>query len=320
MRIPGVKMAKQFSRWARSRILGGALILGYHRITTVPHDQYEICVSPKHFAQQMDVLSKYANVISLSKLVRCLKEGTLPLRSVAVTFDDGYADNLYEAKPVLENFRTPATFFVCTEYLGTQFWWDQISWWIKSPASLPEHLKLDLSPEPFEWNSAGSNRSELIKSLHLRLFSLQADERNAALTKIHAWSSASSFDASNQRVLTSDELLQLAASERIEIGSHTRTHAVLPKLPIEKQSDEIGMSRKQLSEMLGRQIDGFSYPNGALSDQTLKLVQELGYSYACMSDSGLARDADVIYQLPRLWPKDWDGYQFLMFLKRWLSV
>ena len=73
MRIPGLKTAKKFSRWVQARVLGGALILGYHRVTNVARDEYEICVSPDHFAEQMEVLSRYAHPISLSKLGKHLK-------------------------------------------------------------------------------------------------------------------------------------------------------------------------------------------------------------------------------------------------------
>ena len=126
MRVPGVKTAKTFSRWVQARILGGALILGYHRVAHVTRDEYEVCVTPKHFAEQMEMVNKYAYPISLAKLVQYLKAGSLPPKSVAVTFDDGYADNLYEAKPILEKYQIPATVFVCTGYVGREFWWDEL--------------------------------------------------------------------------------------------------------------------------------------------------------------------------------------------------
>ena len=78
MRIPGLKTAKAFSRWVQARILGGALILGYHRVADVTWDEYENCVTPEHFAEHMDVLVKYLNPISLSKLVQHLKDGSKP--------------------------------------------------------------------------------------------------------------------------------------------------------------------------------------------------------------------------------------------------
>src|SRR5262245_41049481 len=126
MRIPGVKTAKHVSHWVQARILGGALILGYHRVADVTRDEYEVCVTPKHFAEQMEVLRKVSQPIGLSELVQCLKASSVPPKAVAVTFDDGYADNLYEARPILERYLIPATVFVCTGYAGKEFWWDEL--------------------------------------------------------------------------------------------------------------------------------------------------------------------------------------------------
>ena len=56
MRIPGLKTAKAVSRWVQARILGGALILGYHRVASVNRDTYEVCVTPEHFTEHMQAL------------------------------------------------------------------------------------------------------------------------------------------------------------------------------------------------------------------------------------------------------------------------
>jgi peptidoglycan/xylan/chitin deacetylase (PgdA/CDA1 family) len=81
------------------------------------------------FAEQMEVLRKYANPCPLSALVRAHKDGADLKSSVAVTFDDGYLDNLTTAKPILESHDIPGTVFVCTSAVrrGKEFWWDQLA-------------------------------------------------------------------------------------------------------------------------------------------------------------------------------------------------
>ena len=86
MSIPGIKTAKVFSRWLQARFLGGALILGYHRIERLIHDEYEVCVTPQHFAEQMQVLCDGTNPLHLRELVQSVREGRRLRRAVVITF------------------------------------------------------------------------------------------------------------------------------------------------------------------------------------------------------------------------------------------
>jgi len=70
MKLPGAKTAKKFSRWLRARVLGGALILGYHHVANVKRDQYEVCLTPKCFAEYVEMVNKYAPPISLATHVQ----------------------------------------------------------------------------------------------------------------------------------------------------------------------------------------------------------------------------------------------------------
>src|SRR6185295_16005847 len=86
-----------------------ALVLMYHRVAEVSADPFSLCVAPERFSEHMDTLRKVAQPLRLQQLAHHLRSGTLPRRSVVVTFDDGYVDNLQKAKPLLERFDIPAT-------------------------------------------------------------------------------------------------------------------------------------------------------------------------------------------------------------------
>ena len=70
MRLPGVKTEKKFSRWLRVLVLGGALTLGCHHAANVKRDKYEVGVTPKYFAEYVEIVNKYAHPISLAKQVQ----------------------------------------------------------------------------------------------------------------------------------------------------------------------------------------------------------------------------------------------------------
>ena len=64
--------------------------------------------------------------LSLSELAEFALAGSLPDNAIALTFDDGYEDNLLDALPLLEEFEIPATFFLTTGGLAraAPYWWD----------------------------------------------------------------------------------------------------------------------------------------------------------------------------------------------------
>ena len=326
MKIPGVKTVKTFSRWVQARLLGGALILGYHRVADVKRDEYEVCVTPDYFAEQMEALRKYARPIRLVEVVQCLKIGRLPPRSVAVTFDDGYADNLYEAKPVLEKYEIPATVFVCSGYQGREFWWDELDRLVIGSKADLGALRLGDGDKSSGWDPSEGNteagfdvRRKFCQALYHFLLELDVEEQNRAMDTIRNWSGVSSSDALPARSMRHAELLRLAEGELIEIGAHTRFHPMLSQLSLERQKDEIVASKHELEEILGRKVDGFAYPNGRTTVGAKRIVIEAGFVYACTSEPDLIRDYRNRYQISRFWPRDWDGKEFANWLRRWLG-
>ena len=83
-------------------------VLMYHRIGSPDVDPWQLSVSEKNFEQHLRLLQKV--VQPLPSIIRNLKEGKLNTKCVALTFDDGYADNYLIAKPLLEKYEIPATF------------------------------------------------------------------------------------------------------------------------------------------------------------------------------------------------------------------
>lgn len=325
MRFPGVKTAKTFSRWLQARILGGALILGYHRIADTTHDEYEVCVTPKHFAEQMEALSKHACPIQISELVQCLKAGSVPPKSVAVTFDDGYADNFYEAKPVLEKYAIPATVFVCTGYAGKEFWWDELERLIILSQAELSALRLEVGEDQFVWDQPGvspeagfASRRKYLQALYNFLLALDVEDQDWAMNKIRSWANVS-FDETTTRAMAHEELLQLVDGGLIEIGAHTRHHPMLPRLSLERQRDEIVSSKQDLENLLGRRVNGFAYPNGRATDDAKRIVHEAGFAFACTSLHDVVRPAHDLHSLTRFWQKDVDGDKFLLGLHLWMK-
>jgi peptidoglycan/xylan/chitin deacetylase (PgdA/CDA1 family) len=328
MSLPGAKTAKKFSRWLRARVLGGALILGYHRISAVEDDFYQVCVSPENFAKHMEALREYAHPISLSKLVQSLKQNVLPPKSVAVTFDDGYADNLHVAKPILEKYDIPATVFICTGYLGREFWWDELERLALSSRADPRALRLRVGRAQFKWDPPQVNSEmdnpevhrQFHRALYHLLLSLDVEDQNHAIGVIRSWFEVSSPGISTPRAMSEEELLRLVDGGLIELGAHTSHHPMLPQLSFERQKEEIQSSKRDLEALLGKKIAGFSYPNGRATVDAKRLVREMGFTYACTSLHDVVRPGSDVYELTRFWQQDVDGERFVKRLNRWMSM
>jgi peptidoglycan/xylan/chitin deacetylase (PgdA/CDA1 family) len=333
--------AQRFRRW-RTVFHKKAMILIYHRVTEANVDPWALGVTPAHFAQQLQVLNTIANPISLRDLLSAKSDRELPPRPVCVTFDDGYADNLYAAKPTLETYRVPATVYVTTGYLGVpeNLWWDELAKLILDPKSRQDELSVSLNghhyaytfppqaeepdgPDPNgkwrAWEAAPGPRESAYVAIYGMLFELSNNEREKALEQLRRGATRYA-DRGEHRCLTANELRELASGDLVEIGAHTLTHPVLAQLPPDQQEKEIVDSKRQLEAVTGKNVTSFAYPYGKkdhYNRQTVEVVQASGFACACSNFGGLVTRSSNRFELPRLQPMDWDGDYFADVVDWW---
>jgi peptidoglycan/xylan/chitin deacetylase (PgdA/CDA1 family) len=260
-----------------------------------------------------------------------------------LTFDDGYADNLFEALPRLERWRVPATFFLTTGYVGAarEFWWDEIEAILLSPGTLPAHLTLTIGGEQREWplgaacryddamaarhaawrtsQPAPTVRHQLYLALWQALFSLRPSARDLVLDQLRRWSGRSETPRLSYRPLRHDEVKTLANSPVAAIGAHTVTHTRLSALDAAEQIREIRDSRRAAESMIGKPVTEFAYPHGAHDDATVARVAEAGLLTACTTVHAVITPGSSPLRLPRFMVQDWDGATFERQLKAWLE-
>jgi peptidoglycan/xylan/chitin deacetylase (PgdA/CDA1 family) len=300
-------------------------------------------VTPEHFAEHLEALRKHFFPIPLQQLVQALQNGKIPRRSVVVTFDDGYADNLHNAKLLLERYDIPATVFVTTGYFGypREFWWDELERVVLQPGMLPETLYLSINGSAHEWKlgaavhydedacwrhrdwraweDAPTPRHSLYYSLWQLLRPLPEDERLKTLDELLTWANADPEGRPTHRTLSLEEVSILGQGELVDVGAHTVTHPMLSTLPAALQRDEIQQSKASLERILGHSVTSFAYPYGDFTVETVVKVRETGFACACSTLANVVERDTERFQLPRIPVQDWDGEEFAKHVSMWLD-
>ncbi|MBI2809741.1 MAG: polysaccharide deacetylase family protein, partial [Candidatus Melainabacteria bacterium] len=320
------------------------LMLLYHRINDLTCDPQLLSVTPEHFDQHLQVLQKKYRVVNSSHLVELDHSRKVSANSVVVTFDDGYADNLTQALPLLEKHEVPATVFVTTGVVEQRkhFWWDELSRLVLGEHDVPDKLQLTLEKSQ-HWNFSDierwsdlratgwnltcaedpTSRHQLYRDLSHFLRGASEQERDRVLESLRNWVCFTAPGASDCMALTADELIELSKVGSIEIGSHTVHHPVLSNLSSMAQESELRDSKQYLESLLGREVSGFAYPYGTKSDYTLEtteLVKKVGYRSACSNIAEAIWAGTDSFQFPRLLVRDCDASAFEKSIGEWFGV
>jgi len=322
--------------------LDGAIILLYHRVTRPDRDPQLLCVSPENFAAQLEALGRMRRVIPLSELARDLRRGHVKPGTAAITFDDGYADNIHEAAPILRRFGMPATVFATTAHAedGLEFFWDDLDRIFLSPGRLPARGRLQWEDGGFEIDLAQAAadsqaeaggyarwtildkidptpRHRAYRELCQLLHRAPIARRQLLLDQLQSWSGAAR--RTSCRMMTPAEMSQLSADGLIDIGGHTVDHPVLRAESPEVQRQQIVDNKATLESIVGRPIISFSYPFGTRHDyspETIAIVRESGYEFACANVAGNVTGASDPYRLSRCIVRNWAADEFHSQLTR----
>jgi peptidoglycan/xylan/chitin deacetylase (PgdA/CDA1 family) len=338
-----MNIARKAGTKFKNQLSPHGLILMYHRIAELELDPWGLSVSPRHFAEHVEVIRKYFHPLSMPEFVKHLQRGKVPNRSVVITFDDGYADNLYNAKPILERHDISATIYLVTEALVEKrnFWWDDLESVLLQPDHLPESLELNLHGSQYSWqlgnarryttadrqndrqlrpwNASPGTRMAFFYAVWQQLRQLSKPERLEAIEMIRDWAGMSQKGQNAARILTKEELHRLENGSLIELGAHTVTHPSLPTLSAGQQIEEIVGGKAQLESILGHPVTSFSYPHGEYSPKTINLVRNAGFHSATAIHFRCVFSGADPFELPRFQVDDWSGEKFLRHLIRWYA-
>lgn len=321
-------------------------ILMYHRIASPASDPWRLSVSPENFAAHMEVIRRRNEARPLSEIAGWLNEPGKVGTSIAVTFDDGYLDNLETALPIMEATQVPATIYVISGAVGRPdaFWWDFLNRIFLESPSLPDSLTLTIGDQVVSchlgqearldsnalaavarWEAdlelARGARQHALLEVWAALSKLSPSGRREPIDRLAQWAGQSPVPDENTfaRPIGWEELHRLAQSPLIEIGGHTVSHPDLSQISASDGAREIRQCRVKLLEVTGRNITSFGYPFGRFGPETCQHIADAGFSNGTCSQPGVATARSNRFQMPRLQVPNISGEKFERLLNRVLG-
>ncbi len=305
-------------RWRRPEARGTALVLVYHRVAPAggraarsepPGYGVERGVPLDVLEAQLRFMRRHAEPLPLSQLLRREPDAA---PAFGVSFDDGYADNLHLAAPLLESLRIPATVFLNTDFVGTDrlFWWERLGEALRASRaesldvaacapelrarwSLPERLPLasDAQRESAHWQ------------LSMALMRTPPAEIEAALRALAGAAHAKLPERGRAAPLLDWDQVRELRRRGFELGAHTRSHANLAQLDAAECEAEVLGSVERLAAELDAPVATFAYPYGGpehQSEAARSAIARSGCEAAFTTELGAVRPGSDPLRLPRM--------------------
>jgi peptidoglycan/xylan/chitin deacetylase (PgdA/CDA1 family) len=250
-------------------------------------------------ARRLRRLRQVANVVPLEPALDALDAGRpLPPRAVALTFDDGYRDNLDLGVPLLERLDLPATFFLVPGILSGEVepWWEVVGWaFARATNASVTWEGRPLPTRGAAGRAAARREAERLKALDR----VGRDRRVAELCDL--------LEPAGQVGDRSRFLDWAGARELVRrgfsVGSHSLHHAILSREAAQTQVADLAESKRWLEDELDVPVRLLAYPNGKRGDYdatTVQAAQDAGYAHSLTMLPGLNGSSTPVHEVRRV--------------------
>lgn len=252
------------------------------------------------FTDHMTALARHRRIVALDELIRRLQEGSDCRNMLAITFDDGYLNNLDCAAPILERLGLHATFFLAAGFIGAGRWmWQDLLESALNQCS-ERQVYSELLGRTVSLDNAQAKLAFLqqVKAV-LKKQSWQEAERQAAGVAL-ALGAEPGGPSASYRFMSWDDARELV-KRGFGVGAHTVNHAILSRISFEDACREILDSQKRVAAETGVSNRVFCYPNGKTWDYTPQIVEfcRTHFDAALSTQLGSARSS-MMHELARI--------------------
>lgn len=275
----------------------GIVILLYHSVfegQDSHQNTLDMGHSAKMFRRQMEIVARHYDIVSMDDMPMFLSgEKRIPRRPVAVTFDDGYANNFEVATPILNRYGIPATFYVTTDCIDR----NQLPWIARIRRAFRTTKRpFWQSPDGRSLSLSNANLREIARVVACEYCGqLAGQQQEQVIESIESTLGLQPPTPDTCRMLSWDELRGMVRSGHT-VGSHTLSHPNLAHVGPEELKTELVGSRRRLEKELGVSVAHFAYPNPILTPhwtiRTVAAVRRAGYRTAVIATPGIVRRKD----------------------------
>ncbi len=290
-------------------------ILGFHNLAPTFSQPFVEPRFPERFRHLILRLRDGFEFVTVTDGFQRLADGESPSRPLAaVIFDDGYRDVLETVLPILSPLGVPATSYVVERSLRTGVipWYEELGRVLFATPRDRVCVRVEDASWEVELDADRRARESAFWDLVRRLkadFRPGIAEAVAALAEAH---DVPAHDPEEEPLMLRIQDVRPLLEAGFEVGSHSLTHPILPRLDAGRMREEIVESRTRIGALIGRDVTSFCYPNGDNDARCRDLVREAGYvcavSMACGGNTPTAWDALGLRRTPlsenigRLWP------------------
>jgi peptidoglycan/xylan/chitin deacetylase (PgdA/CDA1 family) len=272
-------------------------ILRHHRVfENGARPLYRLGVSERVLAEQVAMLRGAGlGPVTVAEGLERLAEGR-PGRWVAFSFDDGYADNVRRALPILRRAGGRATFYLTAGLIDERRvpWWDIMAHAIAT--SRRARLVWDIAGRRLDLPLGDERSRRAALAQVLPCFRVDPAEQARRLDALREMLGVTSH--AECELATWDEAAQLAEAG-MEVGAHTLDHPYLDHLPPAAQGAEITGSVERIHARLGLRPEGFAFPGGAYDAASVEACRRAGLAYAVTTRAGDNRARAPRFELSR---------------------
>ena len=286
-------------RWNRSRLL----VVCYHGVTMRETSDDWLMLPVAEFERQIDHLARFYELLPLDQALREMEERGLETPTAAITFDDGYANNLSAAAPVLHRLDAPATVYLVTDFLDG----DGLLWTTRIEYAL---LDTDTSTlrvgDPGVDGSLGDTvveRKAVARRVKEYLKTVADTRRRELVDAILEQIGDSQRALSEHRLLSRAQVLELGTRARVTFGAHTRSHPILGRVSDDTVLESEIRGSVDAVRDLGPVSATFAYPNGRPADfdeRAVSILRDAGVRAAVTTVEGHHRRGADPFTVPRV--------------------